>query len=242
MAATTERKHMSIKSKYVNGALVFHRDGNESSWVDAVGANVRKWEMRYGTDFTTACEYTATAVNASTVAQGVTAGIRALITTAGAENDGINLQVIGTPFQLVAGKPLYFGARVAVNSATLSDLFVGLASTDTAIMAAHAIDIAASAVGLYALSTGSSTIVCYNEIHANSVTTTASKALTTSAIDYEFYYDGAGSLRFFVDGVEEAQHTTYVPTVVLAPAIVLQAGSAAARIGTVEWMRCIQIG
>jgi len=232
-------KQMSIQSKYVNGALVFHKAGNESCWVDAIGANVRKWEMRYGTDFTTACEYTVTAVNASTIAQGVIAGSRALITTAGADNDGINLQVIGTPFQLASGKPLYFGARYNVSVAALTDSFVGLASTDTALISASAMDVAASAVGLYGLST--TTIVAYNEIHADIVTTNTTKVRGTSAIDYEFFYDGAGTITYFVDGVEMAKHTTFIPTVVMTPSIVVQTGAVAAVTSNIEWMRCIQI-
>jgi hypothetical protein len=233
------------KSRYIAGAtgdnLVFYDEASEASWIDAIGRDVRKWELRYGSDFTTACEYTATAVNASTIEQGITAGVRAIITSDAAENDGMNVQVVGTPFQLVAGKPLYFGTKVTLSHATRPDFFAGLASTDTALIAAHAIDVGASAVGWYNLSTGAGALTAYNEIHANSVTTASGDTLDTSAHVYEFVYDGAGNLDFYFDRVWKVRHSTYVPTVVLTPSIVLQNGTANALTAAVEWMRCIQI-
>jgi hypothetical protein len=233
------------KSKYIAGAtgdnLVFYDEASEASWIDAIGRDVRKWELRYGSDFTTACEYTVTAVGASTVAQGVTAGVKALITSDNAENEGLNVQLIGTPFQLAAGKPCYFGAKVTLDHATRPDFFAGLASTDTALIAAHAIDVGASAVGWYNLSTGAGALTAYNEIHADVVTTASGDTLDTSAHVYEFLYDGAGNLDFYFDRVWKARHSTFVPTVVLAPSIVLQNGTAHVLTAAVEWMRCIQI-
>lgn len=233
------------KSRYVAGAtgdnLVFYDEASEASWIDAIGRDVRKWELRFGADFTTAKEFTVTAVNTSTVAQGVTAGVRALITSDAAENDGINLQMVGTPFALATNKPLYFGIKVTLSHATRPDFFAGLASTDTALIAAHAIDVGASAVGWYNLSTGSGALTCYNEIHANSVTTASGDTLDTSPHVYEFYYDGAGNVDFYFDRVYKARHSTYIPTVVLTPSVVLQNGTANALTAAIEWMRVIQI-
>lgn len=234
---------MSAESKWVKHAggeaLVFYDSANEHRWIDAIGKGVRKWEMRYGTDFTTACEYTVTAIGADTIVQGVTAGVRALLTTAAVENSGINLQVVGTPFQLASTYPLYCGASVTFGTADGSDVFMGLASTDTALIAAHAIDVGASAAGIYSL--GTSDLVAYNEIHANAVTTTCTTARTAGTHILEFVYDNA-SLYFYVDGVLEATHTTYVPTVVMTPSLVIQSDAgAAAETLAVNWMRVIQL-
>lgn len=219
--------------------LVFHDNASEASWVDAIGRDVRKWEMRYGSDFTTACEYTVTAIGADTVAQGITAGARALLTTAAVENSGLNIQTVGTPFQLASGKKCYFGAKLTFNTAAGNDFFVGLASTDTSIIAAHAMAVGASAVGWYALS--STALVAYNEIHADIVTTTATPVLDTNAHIFEFLYDGT-NLNFYLDHALVAQHTTFVPTVVMAPSIVLQSSAgAAAETCKIDWMRCIQL-
>lgn len=236
---------MGVKSKYIAGStgdnLVFYDEASEASWIDVIGRDVRKWELRYGADFTTGKEFTATAVGVSSVAQGITAGARAVITNAAAENDGNNLQLVGTPFQLATNKPLYFGCKATLSHATRPDFFVGLASKDTALISAHAIDVAASAVGWYNLSTGAGALQCYNEIHADSVVTASGDVLDTNAHVYEFLYDGAGNLDFYFDRVWKARHSTFVPTVVLAPSIVLQNGTGNALSGTVDWMRCIQI-
>lgn len=233
-----------IESKQVQtptgDVLVFHDEASDDSWVKAIGRDVRDWEMRYGTDFTTACEYTVTAIGADTIVQGVTAGVRALVTTAAAANSGINLQVVGTPFQLASGKACYFGCKVATGTAAGGDIFMGLASTDTALVAAHAIDVAASAVGWYALS--SATPTAYNEIHANSVTTASDEDKDTSAHIYEFMYDGAGNVKFYFDHKLKATHSTYIPTVVLCPSFVLQSSAGgAAETASIYWMRCIQL-
>jgi hypothetical protein len=233
------------KSRYIAGAtgdnLVFYDEASEASWIDAIGRDVRKWELRHGTDYTTAREFTVTAVGVSTMVQGITAGTKAIITSAAAENDGINAQLIGTPFQLAANKPCYFGAKVTLNHATRPDFFVGLASTDTTIIAAHALDVGASAVGWYNLSTGAGALTAYNEIHADIVATASGDTLDTNAHVYEFLYDGSGNLDFYFDRAWKARHSTFVPTVVLAPSIVLQNGTAHALTAAVEWMRCIQI-
>lgn len=232
------------KSKYVAGAtgdnLVFYDEASEASWIDAIGRDVRKWELRYGTDFTTAKEFTATAIGADTIVQGVIAGRRALITTAAAENSGINLQLIGTPFQFATNKPCYFGAKLTFGTAAGNDFFVGLASTDTTMIAAHAMATAGSAAGWYALS--SHDCYAYNEIHANEVTTVGPSDLDTSAHVFEFLYDGNGKIQFYYDRALAATHSTYIPTVVLAPTIVLQSSAGgAAETCAIDWMRCIQI-
>lgn len=236
---------MSVKSKWVNhtggSTLIFHADGNESRWYDAIGANTRKWGMRYGSDFTTAKEYTVTKIGAGTIVQGITAGVMAKITTAGAQFDAVETQVIGTPYQLAAGYPCYFGISMAMDSASLGDWFVGLASTDTTIFAAgsDALDIGASAAGFYGAA--STAIYAYNEIHANNKSTTATPIQTTGDRVYEFVYDGVDGIDYFLDGALVARHTTYIPTVVLAPTVVLKCSTAAARIAYVNWMRAIQL-
>jgi hypothetical protein len=236
---------MSVKSKWVKHTggetLVFHADGNEARWYDAIGANTRKWELRFGADFTTAKEFTVTKIGAGTIVQGITAGAKALITTAAAQFDSVETQVIGTPFQLAAGYPAYFGISMAFNSASLTDWFAGLCSTDSTIFAAgsDALDIAASAAGFYGA--GTTAINAYNEIHANSKGTIATPIQTTGDRIYEFVYDGVSGIDYFLDGALVARHTTYIPTVVMTPSLAVKASTAAARACSVNWMRCIQL-
>jgi hypothetical protein len=228
--------------KHTGGeTLVFHADGNEARWFDAIGANTRKWGMRAGSDFTNAKEYTVTKIGAGTIVQGITAGVLAKVTTAAAQFDSVETQVIGTPFQLAAGYPCYFGASLAFDSASLTDWFVGLCSTDSTIFAAgsNALDVDASCAGFYGA--GTTAINAYNEIHANNKATIATPIQTTGDRVYEFVYDGASGIDYFLDGALVARHTTYIPTVVMTPSLAVKASTAAARIAYVNWMRCIQL-
>ena len=236
---------MSTSSKYVKHTggetLVFHAMGNEARWYDAIGVNTRKWEMRYGSDFTDNIEYALTLVGTTpTVAQGITAGKRAALATVGTNaGDGINMQLVGTPFILAAGYPLYFGCSFAPSN-VLVDWLVGLGTLDeTMIDSSHALAIGSEFIGFYGL--GTNVVTAYNEIHANSKSTTCVGVSTAASHVYEFVYDGVSSVAFFMDGVLEATHTTYVPIGVLSPSFVLQNGSAAARTGTIDWMRTIQL-
>lgn len=234
---------MSILSKPVNGNLVYY-DDYDFRWVRAVGPDVRSWEMRMGTDFTTACEYTVTAINTgggtSTIAQGITAGIRSIITTDDADNDSINLQVVGTPFQLASGHPLYFGWKGTINEATQSDLLVGMATKDTTLIAAHALNVVDDGIYFYKLD---NTTVIYGAYEkAGTVGATASAtAMDTSAHIYEIFYDGVGTISYYVDGSLVVQAASGYPTVVLSPSLFFATGSAAVKTCTTEWMRVIQL-
>jgi hypothetical protein len=237
---------MGTSSKFVKHTggetLVFHDSANDASWTDAIGLNTRKWEMRNGTNFETAKEYTVTVIGTTpTIVQGVTAGVKALVTTSATQFDSLNLQVVGTPFQLAAGHPCYFGAKVAFDSATLGDWFLGLCSTDTTIFAAgsDALDVDASCAGFYG--SASSVVNAYNEIHANGVTTASATALTTDAHTFEFVYDGVDGIDYFHNGVLVGRHTTYIPTVVMTPSFALKASTGVARIARIQWMKTIQL-
>jgi len=234
---------MSILSKFVNGNLVYY-DDYDYRWVRAVGPDVRSWEMRFGTDFTTACEYTNTVIDVgagtSLASQAITAGDRCLITTAQNENDSVELQVVGTPFALAAGHPLYFGAKVSISDATQSDFIVGLASKDTNMIAAHAIALADDGVYFYKLD-GVTTIYGAEEKSGTVAATACGTAMDASKHIYEIFYDGVGAISFYFDGGLVVQASAGYPTAVLSPSIGLAAGAAAAKTGLVEWMRCIQL-
>src|SRR5690606_31476620 len=79
--------------------------------------------------------WTATLVEAgdgeSTVTLSDAVGGRLLITTDGAENDGVTLQRNPEMFK-VDTNSLYFGCKFQISDATQSDFFIGLSVTDTA--------------------------------------------------------------------------------------------------------------
>lgn len=233
---------MSIKSKVVNSCLVYY-DDYDFRWVKAIGPNVREWEMRFGSSFEDNKEYDATLVSVgagtTAITQGVTAGQRALLTNAGNENDSCNLQVVGTPFALAAGHPLYFGAKLAISDATQSDLFVGLANTDTTIMAAHALALSSDGVYFYKVDGG--TVVVAGALKASAASSVnAASAMTTGSTIFEVYWDGA-TVYFYLNGIEVTSMSAGFPTAVLCPSLFFANGEAAAKTATVEWMRCIQL-
>jgi len=233
---------MSTKSKYVSGALVYY-DDYEQRWIKAIGPTVREWELRIGTDFTTGCEFTNTPVEAgagdSITSQAITAGNRMLMTNAGNENDGCNIQLVGTPFQIAADKPVYFGVKMSISDATETDLLVGLASTDTTLIAAHAITVIN---GVFFYKDDDATAITTNTMKASvNSDATVGTAMDTSKHVYEILFDGT-SLSYFFDGALVNTVTSGWPTVVLTPSISLMNGAAAVKTGLVEWMRCIQIG
>jgi hypothetical protein len=235
---------MAVSSKWVGSTLVYY-DDYEYRWIKAVGADVREWELRIGSDFTNACEFTASVVDVgagdSKPTQAITAGDRLLLTGAGNDNDGNNLQVVGTPFQLASGKPLYFGVKASISDATQSDFMVGLATKDATIIAAHALALVDDGFGFYKLD-GGTAIVAFAEKAGVVSTVTAAAIATTGKRIYEMYWDGNGTITFYLDGVEVTSMSAGYPTVVLSPSVCLFNGEAAVKTGLVEWMRVIQLG
>lgn len=174
---------------------------------------------------------------------GTTAGISAVITTAANEYDGINLQALGTSFDLATGKPVYFGIKCSISDATQSDLLIGLAGLDTTLMAtssAHALSIGAGFVGFTKLDAVTQsyfkTFMTTAETNSAAVGT-----IDTDAHEYEFYWDGA-TLFAYYDGVLVTSFTDDIPTVALTPSINFRAGAAAAKSMSIYWMRAFRIG
>jgi hypothetical protein len=174
----------------------------------------------------------------------VAAGSWLTITTAANEYDGINLQAKGEAFKLETGKPLYFGAKLAINDATQSDLLIGLMETNTALMAvetAHGIG-AANIEGAFFVKLDGTTTVMAKTYEANVQTNSANwgTTLNTSTHIYEIVWDGAGQLGFYVDGTIVACFTGTLPNGDLTPSINFRAGAAAAKVCEVHWMRVFQ--
>jgi hypothetical protein len=229
------------KNKFVNGYQVFY-DDYEHRWVKAIGPSAREWELRYGADFTTAKEFTNTQIGTSPTTQGVTAGVRAAMLTTTTEYQGGQLQVVGTPFAIASGKPLYFGCKFEVDGATESDFLCGLAEKDTTLLAtssAHALNFAEGII--FAKLDGVTTINAIARTGSANTSNTVSTALDTSAHVYEFLYDGT-TLSFYFDGSAVVSGiTTGWPTAVLSPSIALMSGTTTALNGKIHWMRCIQL-
>lgn len=216
--------------------------------LEAWGDNV----VKFCTDFTALptddttgdpTEWTMTVTEAgagtTTAVLDTTNGGNLLITTAANEYDGINLQLKGEAFQLVVGKPLYFGTRLKVSDATQSDLLVGLAVTDTTLMAvdtAHASS-CQDAICFLSLDAATTVHAITDKDASETTTTTSLLTLDTSFHWYEFWWDGVATVKLFIDGTENAQTLSganLIDNEVLTPSINFRAGAAAAKTLTID--------
>ena len=159
------------------------------------------------------------------------------------DDDGMGLQVKGEAFKLEDGMPLYFGIRMKLSDATDSEIFVGLSITD--------IDIAGGiSDGVYFEKLDTATgVSAITEDDAETQTDNVATMDTDYHI-YEFVFDGdfttaytSGTVKFFIDGVEVAHHTTTanIPEdTELTPTIEFTSGTGADTV-SVDWLRVIQL-
>jgi hypothetical protein len=246
-----------VHAKWVQGNLIWY-DTHRKRWLDAYGPNVIKWEMpRCGGAFddTTNDPTWGTCTNKESGGAGSVAvtggdarGKSLKIVLSAGEYDGCNLQAHGTTFALAAQKPMYFGAKVEINHATSTDLFVGMHKTLTTVLksaAAHGLHSSAkSLVGFYKIDAGTATK--YISKKTSTASSSSAATMDTSAHIYEWYYDAKSSsanIMFYVDGTNVGTVTTAgaIPTAVMRPTIAFRNGNAAARTCYVHWMRAIQL-
>lgn len=239
---------MDLHSITILGALAFW-EGHRKRIVDAIGGNVLKYIddfLHIPVDDTTGdpTAWTMTVVEIglggdSTAASGNTGNGTLLLTTDNAENDGVNLQLKGEAFKLELLKPLYFGARIqGINDVDQTDLFIGLAITDTDILGG-----VTDRIGFESLD---ETAALSFVIEKDSTQTTATALATladATAVIIEFFWDGT-ALEVFVDGVSVS-----TPAVTNLPddeelriSVQFLTGEAVANTCAVDWIRCIKFG
>lgn len=127
-----------------------------------------------------------------------------LITNDAADNDADHLQMTEENWRLTAGKKLWFETRIKVSDADQCDMFIGLGITDTTPL------VTSDRVG-FQIDDGSATIRALCEKDATETTGTAGTAADATYVKLGFYYDGAGSVKFFVDRSLVVTHTTNIP-------------------------------
>ena len=232
----------NLHGKRVFGNQVFY-DTYRQRWVDAIGGGVTKFilDTAYApADDTTGdlsgFTHTAVEVGAGT-STAVLADNALLITTAGNEDDGVNLQVKGEAFKLdAATKQVYFGVNITLSEVTQCDAIIGLVITDTD-------SIGGVSDGVYFITAdGSATLSL--ALEKNGTATTTSLATIVDATNYtlEFMFDGT-NVDSWIDGVLQTRGVaTNLPNdEFLTPSITVQNGSAAAKTATINWLRVIQL-
>lgn len=181
--------------------------------------------------------WTQTAVGSATVSVDDAAGGILKIVNSSADNDSVEIQNNGEYFKLVAGKPIWFEARVKASDATQSDLFVGLIITDTTINGGVSDGV------YFRKDDGDANIDFCTEKNATETNTDTGADLAADTwVKLGFFFDGAGSVMAYVDGVLKATHTTNVcDDEELAVSFAFQNGEAVAKTGYIDYAKCVQI-
>ena len=195
----------------------------------------------YANDFDNyvAGDWTVTAVGASTAAITDAANGRLLLTTAGTENDGVQLQKVGEAFLPVAGKKMWFKVKFQVSAETQSDFLFGIAVTDTAAIAASGDGVTDGI--FFQKDDGAATVdlYCQNDTTTGQ-TTVASVATMVAATDIElaFEYDGLSSIKYFVDGVHKGTLavTGFLPNTECRVTMAFLTGAAAAITCSIDYI------
>jgi len=179
-----------------------------------------------------------TETGAGTELIGDAAGGVLILTNAVADNDSHELQWNGEQFKLATGKPLWFEARIKVNESIQHDLLIGLCITDTTLIDGHSDGV------YFGKDDGDQNInfVTNKNTTPTSTDTTADLADDTW-VRLGFFFDGAGSVFAYVNGVLKATHTTNIPDdEELAVSICTQAGEATnVKILSIDYVKVVQI-
>lgn len=168
--------------------------------------------------------FTFTSVTSGSITQDTTNPNGVLLISAGAATAGVgvNWQMNNVPFKVAAGKPLAF--EVIGKFTGLSNLrvqtFIGLAATSTAIIASGAFA-SVNRVGFQ----GITTTGVLTSVARQGGTAEAGTGLTlVNDTVYRFgLYATSSQVDFYVDGSIVSSITSQIPTVALAPSIVVQA-------------------
>jgi len=229
--------------------MVLRDETNTWRWYDAWGPSVVKYEMNTAavpTDDTTGMpsEFTNTLVNASTFAHTDVAGGGVILTGAGADNDGVKLQLgdelagAGENVSFAADYPTYFMTKIQLVDATQSDFLAGFFITDTT-----ALD--GGTDGLYFRKVDASTDINI-VLEKDSVESATSVGTAADATDVtlEMFYWG-GNVYAYVDGTLQATiadtSTSMPDNELLRLTFEFLSGEAAANTCIIKRLRFIQI-
>ncbi len=239
---------MGVQTKYINGALAYYDEAVTHRIIDAFGPDVVKYILGPGMDVSESNgQFVVTLVEGggggdSTIVASQVIGDKLLLTTDNAEYDGLNVQLAGEHFKLEAGKPLYFGVKATLSSATQSDLLIGMCQLQTALLAvdtAHAVG--ATIEGFFFLKLDESTAISAEvyETDAETGQAVVATAMNTSAHWYEFYWDGTTLYAYF-DNVLVGSFTSSLPNAELTPSINFRTGTTTAITLRIHEMRVFE--
>jgi hypothetical protein len=237
---------MSTETTEVRGALVYRSHEYPHRWYSAIGEGVNQYVRRfsgYPVDNTTflPTEFVTTLVGVSTAVPTDVAGGAMLITTAGAENDGVKMQLgstAGESIDLSGPFPVYFGTQFCISDVDQSDVLVGICVTDTGCLDGVT-------DGIYFRSVDESALLYFITEHGSVEGATAVATLADATdITVEFYFDGT-TVYHYVNGALTGSvartDATFPHDQLMRLTIEFLTGAVATPTCTIKWVRLIQI-
>lgn len=200
-----------------------------------------KWHLYFNDfDHYVAGDWTITAVGTGTSALTDIDGGALLITASALDNDGRQHQKVGESFLLAAGKRAVFKARFKVSDATQSDLFIGLAVTDTTLLGATAGDGVTDGI-FFQKDDGSTSLIayCQKDTTTGQNSLTAATLVTDTFVTVAWAYNGVDSAEVYVNDVQVgtlSATSTYLPDTELTVSFGLLNGEAAAKTMTIDYV------
>lgn len=166
-----------------------------------------------------------------------------ILTNSAADNDGDQLQLSKANFTMSAGKKAWFKGRCKISDATQSDFAFGLIIVDTTILGA--VDGGGVTDGIFFSKDDGDTQIDF-QVQKDASTGQKRQAnigtMTTSYIDYGWYFDGGRYVEAYLNGVKvytmdlSATPSTYLPDAALTPSFAILNGEAVAKTLTVDYI------
>lgn len=238
---------MASEWSSIRDNMVLRNTVNTWQWYDAAGPEVVKYVTHFealATDDTTGdpTEFTQTVVEVgagdSTAVLTTTKGGALLMTSAGNENDGVQLQLKGEAWQLNTSHQCYFGVQFAINDVDQVDALLGLAMTDTTLLGG--VD---TAVYFRTVDESATLQFVVEKNNTESATNVATLTDATN-VTAEFFWDGT-NITAYINGTQAASVATtdaaFPDDEVLTLSLAMLTGEATANTLTVEWVRAIQV-
>lgn len=161
-------------------------------------------------------------------------------------DDGVSAQLLNCRFLPAAGRKIAFEARVKMNDAT-DQYFIGLAATDTTLIAAGVLDDVSDKVGFYHEAASTDNKISCVTARTNADDKTADVATNTDAtyMTVGFVIDGITTVNFYVNGVlvESGALTANVPNAAMCLSVCAQVEATGADAEMdIDWVRIAQYG
>jgi len=194
-------------------------------------------------DAATLAGYTATQSGAGTFAlSDAVGGVALADCNSTTDTQGINVQKIGECFLPAADKDIWFECRVKVaDTIAQAQLFIGLAQTDTTIIASSS-NSSTDHIGWQSVSEDG--VLIFSAEKAGTGATKAAVTLTEDTwLTLGFKVNGLTSIEHWVNGAKIATShvTANISVLEMTPSFVCQTADTNAPILHIDWYKCVQL-